>query len=388
MTSTIGAPSGRPLPPAPGAEHGYRVHYHDGSMTGDATPAGSPVEGTGRPMNSIHIDGSFGEGGGQVLRTALSLGIVTGRAVRITNIRAGRRRPGLAPQHLTAVRAAGLLSNARVRGDDPGSTELEFRPTEPRSGTFELEVGTAGAVTLVLQTVLPAALSLGLSTRWLLSGGTDVSWSPTSSYFELIHCWLLRRLGYDVSVRTLSHGFYPRGGGRMEAVTGPDPPGGAVDLSDRGELRAVEVESIAGTELEGSRVAERQLEGFRRELENVTVVRCGYVHARSTGTAVFARARYEHSALGASFLGKRGLPAEKVGTACARLLASRMDRAGALDVHMADQILPYLALRGGIVTAGEISDHTRTNAHVIGLFGRRLDITERLRSYSIQIGFE
>ncbi len=339
-------------------------------------------------MDSIHIDGSFGEGGGQILRTALSLAVITGQPVRITNIRARRRNPGLAPQHLTAVRAAQVLSNAEVSGDTPGSTELEFRPGGARTGSFKLDVGTAGAATLILQTVLPAALTLGLETRWLITGGTDVSWSPTSSYFELVHCWLLRRLGYDVTVKTLSHGFYPRGGGKMEALTGSHPPGGPIDLHERGGLAAVEAESIASVELERSRVVERQIEGLRRELEPVTVIRSSYVRSRSTGTAVFARARYEYSALGASCLGKRGLPAEKVGATCGCLLGGRMERDGALDVHTADQILLYLAVRGGRITTGEISEHTRTNAHVIRQFGRKVEIEETPPFYSIQIGFE
>jgi RNA 3'-phosphate cyclase len=331
-------------------------------------------------MSEVQIDGSHGEGGGQILRTSLTMSAVTGRPVHIEKIRAGRKNPGLAAQHLTAIRAICSLTRARVEGDRIGSTEIVFSPGTPREGNHEFDVGTAGSVTLVLQTVLPVALLQGLTTRFLITGGTDVPWSPASAYFENVYCATLSRMGYRLTSRVIAHGFFPKGGGRMEVATSGVRGGQPLDLSERGMFTGISVASIASAHLRQARVAERQTEGFARAFRDFAVEESGYVDSRNPGSIVFARAVYENTVLGATSLGERGKPAEEVGRTCARALEEEMKGEGTLDVHMTDQVMPFLALLGGAVKTKEITSHTLTNARVLREFGYEISIDPPLIS--------
>jgi RNA 3'-phosphate cyclase len=325
-------------------------------------------------MTEVRIDGSYGEGGGQILRTSLAMSSLTSRPVRIENIRAGRKKPGLAAQHLTAIRAIASLMNARVEGDRIGSKEIFFSPGAPREGDHELDVGTAGAVTLILQTVLPVALVKEIPARFLVTGGTDVPWSPVSAYFEDVYCHFLDRMGCNLASRVLAHGFFPRGGGLMEVTTAGMRGAHPLDLANRGGLTGIFVTSIASDHLRQAKVAERQIEGFSRVCRDHTVERSEYVDARSPGCFVFAKAVYGNTVLGASALGERGKRAEAVGSDCAHALELEMNGEGTLDVHMSDQVLPFLALMGGTVKTREIMSHTMTNAQVLREFGYEITI--------------
>ena len=337
-------------------------------------------------MAMIEIDGGYLEGGGQIVRTAVGLAAATGQAVRIHSIRKGRRVPGLAAQHVKGVEAVACLCGAKVNGAGIGSTELEFVPGEldpPQE--MAVQVGTAGSVTLVLQGLMVALAAAGRPAPAMrpaparrkveveVTGGTHVAWAPTTDYFSGVFAWFLGRMGVRVLTLDAAPGFYPKGGGRLrlEVDAGPLRP---VTLTERGRLLRTEARSIATDSLERAQVAERQLEGVQRVLE-VDAERADYVRSFSVGTAVLVRADYEGCRLGASALGKRGKPAEKVGAEAARemksLMGVRQDGAGAcLDEHMADQILPYLALAGGesAVRVAAVTDHCRTNIWVIEKF--------------------
>ncbi|MFQ6104363.1 MAG: RNA 3'-terminal phosphate cyclase [Candidatus Glassbacteria bacterium] len=325
-------------------------------------------------MGWVSIDGSYGEGGGQILRSSLTMSAITGKPVRISNIRAGRKVPGLAPQHLAAVRVISSLFGAEVQGDQLGSTEVSFRPGKPSAGSYVFDVGTAGSVTLVLQTILPATLLLGLRRQWVITGGTDVPWSPSSTYFQEIYCHTLSRLGYGVEANVVSHGFYPKGGGTIELKTTGSNLSQRIDFSEKGEVTSIELHSVASESLRGAKVAERQIEGFKTYIEDVDIRRIEYVKSRSTGTFIFARAVYRNTVLGATCLGKKGLPAEEVGKSCAHELLAEMDGEGTVDIYMSDQILPYLVYQGGTVKVRQITDHLTTNAYVLGEFGYDLTI--------------
>ncbi|HUK89269.1 MAG TPA: RNA 3'-terminal phosphate cyclase, partial [Blastocatellia bacterium] len=182
----------------------------------------------------IVIDGSFGEGGGQILRSSLALALVTGQAFRITNIRAGRKNPGLLRQHLTAVSAATEVGEADVTGASIGSKELSFSPTRIKPGKYSFAVGTAGSTTLVLQTVLPALAIAGEASTITLEGGTHNPFAPPFDFLVKAFLPLLNRMGSDVSCSLLRYGFYPAGGGKMEVCIGPANQLRPIDLTERG----------------------------------------------------------------------------------------------------------------------------------------------------------
>jgi len=320
----------------------------------------------------IEIDGRYGEGGGQVLRTAVSLSAVTGKPCRIFNIRAGRPNPGLAAQHLAGVKAAAQLCNAGLEGARIGSQEVRFQPREIRGGSYHVSVGTAGAVTLVLQALVPIALRAGEQTTLEIEGGTDVAWSPLIDYFTHVHCYHLKKMGVQIEVEALRRGFYPRGGGRVRVRVQPwaGPPG-PIQLTERGQVEAIDISDVAGKALRKARVAERQLEGFKsawRGKYPLGQAHQLYVDSANPGTSFHAHAHCKRSGLGACSIGRRGKRAEAVGREAAELLLEELASGAAVDRWMADQLIPYLGLYGGTIRTSRITEHIRTNIWVTERF--------------------
>lgn len=308
----------------------------------------------------------MGSGGGQILRTALALSTYTGTPFRIEDIRANRPNPGLAQQHLKSVEAAARLCDAEVEGAEKGSGELTFRPGEPRRRTVEVDIGTAGSVTLLLQAVTLPAILHGATFR--VTGGTDVKWSPTWDYLANVTTPLLRRIGVAMEDRLLRRGHYPKGGGEVE-VTVEESGLQPLELRERGKLLSVRGFSHASN-LPGH-IAARQATAARKELEGLGVpvkVEGRVEDAVSTGTGITLWAQYEHTVLGGSALGERGKPAEEVGREAAENLVREMDRPGALDRHASDQVLPFVAVTGGTYTATERTGHLETNAETCRRF--------------------
>jgi RNA 3'-terminal phosphate cyclase (ATP) len=327
----------------------------------------------------IEIDGSRGEGGGQVLRTALSLAALTGQAVRLDNVRARRRNPGLAPQHLTAVRALAALCAAEVRGAALRSTVVEFRPQAPvQAGHYHVDVteaargGSAGAVTLILQAMLPPlALAPGTS-RVTLRGGTHVPMSPPLHYLAEVFLPMVARMGVQAQVRLEAWGFYPVGEGSVTAeIRGVPGPLRAQDWSERGRLRRAWGLAVAANlpahipQRMAGRARNLLLEeGIRLE---VTPLR---ESAASPGALTLLFAAYDHSWAGFSALGERGKPSEQVaGEAAFDFLAQH--RSGqAVDMHLADQLLLPMALAEGTssFTTCRVTQHLLTNADIVRQF--------------------
>ena len=322
----------------------------------------------------IEIDGSHGEGGGQILRTALALAGITGAPFRLVNIRKGRSKPGLQPQHLASVRAAVTVCDARAIGDAKGSTELLFHPGPIRGGDLALDIGTAGSATLVLQTVIPALLFAGVPGRLRLTGGTHVPWSPSFDYAEQIFAPALARMGGHVRLAIARHGFYPAGGGAVSMETQPAArlrP--LIVAEDGGLVRVSGTSGVGGLPLG---IAERQRDaaiallsdrlGERVPLEIETRA----VASPTPGTFLFLRADSRNWAAGFCALGARGKRAETVGEEAALALLSHAGGGAPVDPHLADQLVPYLAIAGGTseFTTSCVTRHLLTNLWTVRQF--------------------
>ncbi len=333
-------------------------------------------------MDILTLDGSYGEGGGQILRTALSLSAVTARPFRLTSIRAGRRNPGLLPQHLSAVRAMAAISGAAVSGDRLGSTELSFSPAHPpRAGSYTFDVaemaqrGSAGSVSLILQTLLvPLALADGASTL-VLRGGTHVEWAP--SFDDLVNAYFpaLRRIGFRIDAELKRWGFYPVGNGEISCEIGIDrgaPRLNPIQMADRGPLR-----QVAGTAVAANlpaHIPQRMADRARASLGDLGVpinILPQRVTAAGPGAGIFLVAEYENMTASFSGYGRLGKPSEAVADEAVAALREHHASAGAVELHLADQLLLPLSLAAGIsiFTTPRPTGHLMTNAWNIGQFG-------------------
>jgi RNA 3'-terminal phosphate cyclase (ATP) len=320
---------------------------------------------------AIVIDGSYGEGGGQIVRSALSLSMATGRPCRLIKVRANRSKPGLGHQHLTAVRASAKISAARVGGAELGATEFSFTPGPVRSGGYQFDVGTAGAATLVLQTVLPALARAEGESRLLITGGTHVPWSPPFHYLEQVFCPILRLLGFPCRVAIGRWGFYPKGGGEIEAVIASGGPAADVTLDEPFRLERLTGVSASSRLPDHVRVRQaRQLEARLRRAGMAVEMTVEEVAALSPGSFAFVHGEGRSLAAGFSSLGERGKPAEQVADEAADALLQFLASKAALDPHLADQILIYLAMISGShrFTVSEVTEHLLTNAWVTEQF--------------------
>jgi len=311
----------------------------------------------------MKLDGSYGEGGGQILRTAVALSAVTGKPVEIESIRKARPKPGLAAQHVKAVESAAALCGADVRGCSLRSTSLSFIPGKIRAGTFDIDIGTAGSITLLLQCLMPAAMHAPGAVRLKITGGTDVLWSPSFDYLRYVALFALSRTGYRCDIHLAHRGYYPEGKGHVEATIYPS------------ELEQVSFDNNTCAAIEGishssglpSHVVERQASSAEKILTQAgydTRISREIKDERSTGSGITLWC----GTAGGSAPGKRGLRAEKVGSIAAGLLISELRSGAGVDIYLADQLIPYMALAGGSFTARTITPHTRTNIWVTEQF--------------------
>ncbi len=327
----------------------------------------------------IEIDGSHGEGGGQLLRTAVALSALTRKDVTVSRIREGRPNPGLAAQHITAVRAVAELASAEVSGLEAGSPRIVFQPGEIRGGDHAFDVGTAGSVTLVLQACLPVAFAAKEASRLRIVGGTDVQWSPPLDYFARVFLPLVRRLGGQADLLSHRRGYYPRGGGEVEIVVQPTAVWSPLVLSDAGAVERVR--GIAHASNLPGDIPRRMKQAAIRGLHGISDVK---VEERSypgedavgQGGAVVLWVEREHALLGASALAERGKSSERVGEEAAEALEAEILANATVDVHAADQIVAYLALadRPSSFLVRDASAHLRTMAWLIPQFlGRNVE---------------
>jgi RNA 3'-terminal phosphate cyclase (ATP) len=328
----------------------------------------------------VVIDGAHGEGGGQILRTALSLSVISGRPLRIDGVRALRRNPGLAAQHLTAVRAAGELCAARLEGDLIGSTSVTFAPTKPvTAGHYVFDVGiareggSAGAVMLVLQTVFLPLARAAEASRVVLRGGTHMAWSPPFDYIRDVWLPMLGRCGLNAGIDLQAWGWYPIGKGEVIAEIEPGPPLlKPVQISEPGLLRRIRGRAVAANLPAHipQRMADRAralLAGLGAEIDIEPL----QVSAACPGAGIFLTAEYANLNCGFSALGERGKTSERVAEEAAEALIAHHASGAAVERHLGDQILLPLCFADGrsVFSVEDITAHIETNAWVIESFG-------------------
>jgi len=346
----------------------------------------------------IEIDGSYLEGGGQILRTAMALSAVTGKPCRGCNIRKGRPKPGLMPQHLLGIRALAQLCNGELEGDELGSKEIKFSPGETYRDRLSVNIPTAGSITLVLQGLILPVLSASPLINsgqaepvkiTFKGGATDTFFSPTIDYFQYVFLGILEKLAENsslpIEINIIKRGYYPEGGAEVEVKIYPTKIKN-LDLTERGSLKKITVISGASDTLKDQRVAERQIAGVREVLSKLKLPveeRVGYYPTQCPGSQICLIAEFEKTAIGTDNLGKLGKRAEDIGKEAALELLREEKSRACLDKHLADQILPYLALAPGKsqVTVSEITRHCQTNIWVIEKFiNKKFKIKENLIS--------
>lgn len=323
----------------------------------------------------IEIDGA--EGGGQLVRSALTCSLLTGHPVTVTDVRGDRSSPGLRHQHVAAVRLIDTLTTGSVTGAAVGSAEITVEPGRIDRRMIEIDIGTAGSITLLFDTLLPLAMALAKPMRVRARGGTDVKWSPSMGWYRAVKLPLLREWGIAVAVDVDRRGFYPTGGGIATLTIAPSNPGPLL-LRGRGEIERIALNSVATVDLADADVAERQLTSAEAALESaghpVADRTTRYVTAESSGTAIIVAAQFESSRAGFHALGEKGTPAETIGERPTERFHEFLQTDGAVDAHLADQLLVPLAVTGGVVRLPEITDHVTSNVELLRSFGFEIEI--------------
>jgi RNA 3'-phosphate cyclase len=326
-----------------------------------------------RAPSPIAIDGAYGEGGGQLVRTAVALAAVTGRALSIEHIRAKRTKPGLAPQHAAAVAAVAALCDARVDGLRLRSNALEFAPGRLHGGTFQFDIGTAGSITLVLQALLPVLVACGERVAVVVRGGTDVRAAPPLDYFREVTLPLLARFGVRAELVVHRRGYYPKGGGEVALTVDPSRLVPAALTGPGATRRVCGIAHVAGLDAEiARRMRDACLAGLAPTVGIAPAIEATALSpqlAFGTGGAIVAWAETEHARHGAGRVAERGVRAETLGSAVATELREDFAATVAVDVHAADQLPVWLALAGGgAFTVRTLTSHAQTAIWLVPKF--------------------
>lgn len=314
----------------------------------------------------IYIDGSHGEGGGQILRTALSLSMITGKPFKLTNIRAGRKKPGLMRQHLVCVQASQRISNAVVGGAELHSQELYFEPQQIQAGQYDFNIGSAGSTMLVLQTLLPALMVQDQVSQITIHGGTHNPMAPTADFVAQCFLPTLQKLGIEVDFKVERAGFFPVGGGLVKATIQPWHERQHLTLVSRGEVQ--QIHAHAGVLNIAEDIVDRELAVLKKQLA-VTTAQPIQLQGVSEGNTAYVSVQSAQHCQLFTALGEMKKSSERVANDLARDVKKYLASAAVVDEHLADQLLLPLALgQGGEFTTQVISEHTRTQAGMIQKF--------------------
>lgn len=320
----------------------------------------------------LDVDGSYGEGGGQILRTALSFSVITGKPVCISKIRAGREVPGLRRQHVASLRVLGAVFDSKLEGVSEGSSEVSFVPGPPLVDSIFLDMNTAASITLVLQTVVPAVALLHSRLSLELVGGTDVPWSPTFDYLDSIVKKAYGAIGIRFTAMAIRRGYYPRGGGRALVTVEPCEVLQPLQLAEKPRLEEVDLASRCA--LLPRHVAERQLRSASTVLKEGGL-RIGREliaeeQANSPGSSLLVSSSGESHFLGSDQLGAKGRTSEEVGSAAAEKFVDYVRSGACIDDNLADMLIPLLSLASGasVLRIAHSSRHLDASLHVAKLF--------------------
>ena len=320
----------------------------------------------------MRIDGSYGEGGGQILRTSIALSAITGEEVEIVNIRAGRKNPGLRNQHLWGIKLVAMMSNAKVEGLRLGSQRVKFTPSRIKGGEYRVDIGTAGSITLLLQTSILPALFGEDKVIMKLKGGTDVPWAPPVDYYRHVLAPLLSKMGIALEIAVLERGYYPEGGGMVRVEVEPGELKG-IQLEHRGKL----IDSMAFLNMRNLPL--HIVERMEKELRDFIVVKDVRNSGISRGCGVLLVNKFENTVVGADALCRRGIPAEKVAKDALEKMEMEKRSGATVDIHMGDHLIPFGFLAKGktMYYVREITKHISTNAWVVEQFGGKVRIEKK-----------
>ena len=329
----------------------------------------------------IKLDGSHGEGGGAIIRNALALSLLTQKPFSIENIRKNRPKSGLSAQHLKCVHAAQQLSNAKVLWDELKSTELQFEPGKIQPQTLSIDIGTAGSITLLMQSMLPACVVAENKIRLKIKGGTDTKWSMPIDYLKNVLIPTLKNYA-EFEFNQTKRGYYPKGGGFVDIIINPKfelsktnpieqirQISPAIKLIEHGDIKQINGMSHASKQLEKANVAERCAKSAKKNLNFDCPIKISseYCESLSIGSGITLWAKFESGAIvGADSLGERGKPAEIVGKQAAQNLLDQVK--APVDKYLADQLIIYLAMFKGSIKTSEITKHTTSNIHIVESF--------------------
>lgn len=317
----------------------------------------------------ITIDGSQGEGGGQILRTALGLSLVTGKNFTINNIRAGRRKPGLLNQHLTGVKAALQISGGKAEGAELGSQKLVFSPGNIKGGSYTFSVGTAGSTMLVFQAVLPGLLVADEPTVLTLEGGTHNPFAPPFTFLEKSFLPLLEKMGVKVTMELQRCGFYPAGGGKVIITVHPVRELKKIDLTERGEIKHIGTSALVTSKLP-LHIARREVEVLQKKLHlDQSACTCLQVDSNGPGNVVLVSVESDHLTAVFTGFGEKKVRAEKVADLVAEKVKRYLKNLAPVGYYLADQLLiPFSLAGGGKFKTSTPTEHTMTNIKTIKQF--------------------
>lgn len=317
----------------------------------------------------IEIDGSLGEGGGSIVRISAALSALTSKPFHIFNIRSNRPKGGLAAQHMNAVKSVALISNAQTTGLDVGSTQMKFRPGDLNGGDFDIDVKTAGGIGLILQAFMIVSPFAGEKSHIQITGGTDNQWAPSVDYIKNVTLPILEKMGYKAKIELLKRGHYPKGGGKAIGQIYPIKKLNPINLLN---AEIDEIKGISHATNLPLHVAERQARAAEYVLKktghdiDIEIEHSTTGLSPGSGIVVWTQG---NTRLGGSSIGKRGKTAEIVGQEAAKSLLNSLKSNSALDEHMGDQIIPYMALAGNSeVKISKLTMHTLTNLNIVDKF--------------------